>query len=239
MPEDESDDSFDDVADDETDAEPPRPSFLASLFTPKSSGRISDPELRERMRTLDPQERRFGFIGVPLALLVSLLTLRKITTTISVGPPSKIGRPCKTGSSLNHALKLCEVTVTGHAADYQLIFALGLVLSAVLLFGTYRSIRTLVIFTTLFIGLFAGVPGILFLFFGGWLVLRSWRLQRYGAKDGATARRVAMERSAEKRDQRRARASGATAGGAKAGPSGKPVIPPSKRYTPKAKPRRK
>jgi hypothetical protein len=233
MPDEETSASPDDADD---DAAPPR-RFLSSIFTPRSSGKLTDPELRAKMRTLDPQERRLGLIGVPLALVVTLLTLRKVAVSLRIAQPVK-GSNGKLSCSHLHGStlvgKLCEVPVLGHPSDYQLIFSLGLVLSAVLLVGTLRSMRTLVIFTSLFIGLFAGIPGILFLFYGGWLVLRSWRLQRFGAKDAATARRKSIERSAERKEQRRAKATAAADGTA-----GKPVIQPSKRYTPKTKPRRR
>jgi hypothetical protein len=226
MPDDELDEPFDGEGE-----VPERPSFLASLFSSKSSGKLTDPELRERMRTLDPQERRFGFIAVPLALLATLFTLHSVTTIALYMP--KHNKCSQHGAKLvNH---LCEVPVLGHPSDYKLIFSLGLVLSLVLAYGALRSMRTLVIFTTLFIGLFAGIPGILFLFYGGWLVIRSWRLQRFGAKDAATARRASIERSAERREQRRV----AKEGGATTGGTTRSVIQPSKRYTPKAKPRRR
>jgi hypothetical protein len=230
MPEEETDAS----ADDADDAQPERRSFFSTIFTPRSAGKLTDPELRAKMRTLDPQERRLGFIGVPLALIVTFLTLRKVAVGVKISQPIK-GKCALRGSSLV-GKKLCELPILGHASDYKFVFALGCVLSVVLVVGTLRSMRTLVIFTSLFIGLFAGIAGILFLFYGGWLVLRSWRLQRFGAKDAATARSASIERAAQRREQKKTRTRTSAVA---EGTLGKPVIQRSKRYTPKTKSRRR
>src|SRR5271154_677623 len=149
------DEEIDASADDADDAQPERRSFFSSIFTPRSSGKLTDPELRAKMRTLDPQERRLGFIGVPLALIVTVLTLRKVAVGVKISQPVK-GKCALRGASLV-GKKLCELSVLGHASDYKFVFALGCVLTVVLLISTLRSMRTRVIFTSLFIGLFAGI----------------------------------------------------------------------------------
>jgi hypothetical protein len=97
---------------------------------------------------------------------------------------------------------------------------------------------------TIFMGLFAGIAGfryspIIFICGMGyavWLLVRSWRLQRYGVKDSKSVRKIAVERAEARKEERRTtRQTGATPR-----PTGKPAPTPSKRYTaPKSKPRRK
>jgi len=70
--------------------------------------------------------------------------------------------------------------------------------------------------------------------YGGWLLARSWRMQRYGTTDSKEVRELATERAEAKRAARRAGKGGGT----------DRVVPrsgvtASKRYTPRAKPRRR
>jgi hypothetical protein len=231
----------DDIDSDEPSGEerPPRSSWLASIITPKSAGHLTDPELRRKMRTLDPQERRIAFFAAPIALALSLINYLPLvlhnTTTYQSEPFTGPKSDPHCAYTLADKGKVCELMILHHPGDYILEFIAALVVCSVLLYATWRSKRTLAIFSTLLIGLFSGIVGLLFLLYGGWLVLRSWRLQRYGAKDAATARKVSIEQTAERREQRRNRPE-RTSGGA---PSVRPEIKPSKRYTPKAKRRRR
>jgi hypothetical protein len=232
MPDDDPDTSVGEDDEESGDESPPRRS-LSSFMKPRSSRPTTDGELREQMRTLDPRERRYAFILVPVGLLVTVLQLRAYTTSIKVEKPKNGSCAFLHGSSL--VGKSCELPIVGHATDYKLIFVLGLVLCGVLLLGARRSMRTLVIFTAAFIGLFAGIPGILFLCYAGWLVWRSWQLQRHGTKDSAEYRKLSAERNAERAAERRERRS-------KKGseePTGRPQIQASKRYTPKSKAKRR
>ena len=79
---------------------------------------------------------------------------------------------------------------------------------------------------------FSAPIGFAFIVLGGWLLLRAYRLQRYGT---ANARGVGPRLPPPARPNRSAKAAAAAAA--------KPVAPKppsaSKRYTPKAAPRRK
>jgi hypothetical protein len=217
-----------------------RRSRLTSLFTPSAEAELSDPELRERMRTLDTTERKvaFGDAGIVVAaslLLIPYLLHNTTQTSSTALPHSKCLLP-----PLKWTGKSCELVQLFHPSHFALPFVLLLAVGVVLLFAVWRSIRAL----TIFMSLFAGIAGfryspIIFICGMGvaiWLLVRSWRLQRFGAKDSKTVRKVAMERSAERKEARRTEKQA----GSTPRVAGKAAPTPSKRYTaPKAKPRRK
>jgi hypothetical protein len=216
-----------------------RRSWRSSLFTPTAEQELSDPELRERMRTLDTTERKWGFGASGFVLVLSLLLVPSLlhnTKVAASGKPTRAGC-ADIGDVWSVAKKTCYHVY--HPSDFVLEFILLVVIGAVLLFAVWKSMRALTIFTSLFIGLaaiFVGVVivGFVALAYGGWLLTRSWRLQRFGAKDSKTVRKVASERAEERKEARaEAKASPAGAGAAKSS------VTPSKRYTPKSKPRRK
>jgi hypothetical protein len=228
------------VTDDE-DAPPatPRRSWRSSLFTPTAEQELSDPELRERMRTLDTTERKWGFGASGFVLVLSLLLVPSLlhnTKVAATGKPNRTGC-ADIGDVWSVAKKTCYHVY--HPSDFILEFTLLVVIGAVLLFAVWKSMRALTIFTALFIGLaaiFVGVVivGFVALAYGGWLLTRSWRLQRFGAKDSKTVRKVAAERAEDRKEAKAAaKASPARAGVAKTS------VTQSKRYTPKSKPRRK
>jgi hypothetical protein len=135
--------------------------------------------------------------------------------------------------------KTCETIY--HPSDFIIQFCVLLAVGGVLLFAVWRSKRSLAIFTSLFIGLgsfFVGVP-VVFLIgtaFAVWLLVRSWRLQRFGTTDGKEIRKEAVARNEAKREARRAAKEGRDVTPAA---TGRTTVEPSKRYTPKAKPRRR
>ncbi|HUD70053.1 MAG TPA: hypothetical protein VMQ40_07425 [Acidimicrobiales bacterium] len=224
---------------------PERTGFL-SRFAPKPSGPLSDQDLRGRMRTLDPLERKWGFGVGAVPLLVALILMpRVLHNTPGTAPWRVVNKHClKPGHLVGGAGSACVVNVTFTPGHYALEFGLLVVLGAVIMFAVWKSMRVLAAVASIFSGLATGLVGLLAILYGAWLLLRSWRLQRYGVTDGASVRKVATERaserraakklspsSSERRESKRSAASIATTGT-------KPVTS-SKRYTPKAKPRKR
>lgn len=98
-----------------------------------------------------------------------------------------------------------------------------------------RRKRTLVVFSFFVIGfaftlIFAPL-GLAFIMFGGWLMLRAYRIQKFGTPSAKLAAREAAARPPRRERKRATRSPAAPAGHA----------PPkaNKRYTPKAPPRKK
>jgi hypothetical protein len=227
------------VTDDDEVAPAERRSRLTSLFTPSAGAELTDPELGQRMRTLDSTERKWGFAASALVLLPALLVIPFLlhsTKQTTVEPLVK--RHCLPPNTL--VGKTCELIQVFQPSHFVLPFVLLLSIGAVLLFAVWRSMRAL----TIFMSLFAGIAGFRYspiIFISGmgfavWLLVRSWRLQRYGAKDSKTVRKVAVERAEERREAKRS----TKLAGTTARTSGKSAPTPSKRYTaPKSKSRRK
>jgi hypothetical protein len=182
------------------------------------------------MRTLDVVERKWGFAVGAVPLIAALVTLAAKT---KVNAQEKLvhGHCIAPGKFVpigTHGAKSClePVLLKPSVPGIVLLVVLGLVI----MLAVWRSMRVLVAVTTIIAGLASGLLGIFAIFYGAWLLLRSWRLQRYGVTDGASVRKVVTERAAEKRETKKAPASVVASGA-------KPVTQ-SKRYTPKAKPRK-
>jgi hypothetical protein len=224
------------VTDDEEAPAPERRSRLTSLFTPDAEAELSDPKLRERMRTLDATERKIGFGAAGIVLAAVLL----IIPFVLHGSKQTVAKPPKGHCFFPFHAVGSSCVQNFPPSHFVLPFALLLAIGAVLALAVWRSMRAL----TIFMGLFAGIAGfryspIIFICGMGyavWLLVRSWRLQRYGVKDSKSVRKIAVERAEVRKEERRtARQTGATPR-----PTGKPAPTPSKRYTaPKSKPRRK
>jgi hypothetical protein len=239
MPEDEP---LDFSASDATDAEPEqRASRWSSIFTPRTNGRVSDSEMRQRMRTLDDTERKLAWAAGAIALLISLTYIPRLSHKTVTWTSEPFGKHHSCAYTL--VKKTCELKTITFPSDYIGFFLLLIVLGFVILACAYWRKRSLTIFASLLAGFFSSIVGLLLIGYAAWLLMRSWRLSRYGAKDGATARKVALERAAERRELRKSTPRDARAARA---PRSKGPTPPtkstvsrSKRYTPKAKSRRR
>ena len=129
------------------------------------------------------------------------------------------------------------------APDAWLVGGAIVLLAIVGLVAIWRRRRTLVTFDLVFIGFaftsFIGLVGFAFIFLGGWLFLRAWRLNRNGTVSGKVAARQSAERRAAGKSG--STASTKTKGGTKGASSTAERKAPtaSKRYTPKAAPKKK
>jgi hypothetical protein len=121
------------------------------------------------------------------------------------------------------------------SATYLLLGGVVLFFCAIGFFGLYRRKRTLVAFAFFLTGfaytLFSAPLGLALVFLGGWLMLRAYRIQKYGTPSAKAAATQAASRPPRK--QRKVAAS------APPTPSGHKPPTQNKRYTPKAPPRKK
>ena len=185
---------------------------------------IIPPERRKAaMTSLDPQEVRWSFLAFLLATIAGvaipayIVASNKITkrgkNTIAVAPDAWL---------LGGAILLFCV--------------IGFVL-------LWKRRRSLLAFDLFLIGfgftLFIGLVGFVFILLGGWLLLRAWRMNKYGTTNSKV---IARETAAARKD----RGGGSKATGTKSTKSKAtydPAVkkPPvaSKRYTPKSPPRKK
>jgi hypothetical protein len=194
---------------------------------------------------LDNFERTVGLIAGGLALVLASLYIHRLvgnTNLIVTSTLTKSKHCSKAALGLGYKMvnKLCEETVLTHPShwwpQFILIFVVGL---AIIGFSLWRK-RVGVAVCGFLLGLALGIAGLIYLFLGGWLVIRAFRLQKYGdasfAGSGRAAREINQEKRAAKREGREPRTrSKKNDDVVIAAP--KPVE--SKRYTPKKPPPRK
>ena len=125
------------------------------------------------------------------------------------------------------------------APDAKLLGGVILILCAIGFAALWKRKRTLVAFDLFLIGfaftVFVGLIGFAFILLGGWLMLRAWRLNKYGTTN---SKMIAREAAARPRGRERKEAA-RSASKSSSGPAPRKPPTASKRYTPKAPPRKK
>jgi len=124
------------------------------------------------------------------------------------------------------------------APDAKLLGGVILILCVVGFLALWKRKRTLVAFSLFLVGfaftLFIGLIGFAFILLGGWLMLRAWRINKYGTTNSKT-----IAREAANRPRGRQRKEAARSASKAAGPGTRKPPTASKRYTPKSPPRKK
>ena len=193
---------------------------------------------REVVFGMDPLERKLSLISVGLAVVISLIFgVNWINKAAWLSSQKFVkGKTCPTAFP-DHVKAYCGlVSAQSHwATQFLFVFVIGLVI----LFFALRRKRAGVACFACFLGIALGLYGVVFLFLGVWLIVRAFRLQRYGEASWSGSNKAAREMAQAKKEGR-APARKASAAATPA-PTPGPVAPPtaSKRYTPKQKPRKR
>jgi hypothetical protein len=178
-------------------------------------------ERKAAMSGLDETERKWSLIGLIVDTIIALL----VTIYLAVGHPNKT-------VTVDH-----KKTLVPLSGSYVLLGAVVVAICIIGVIAWQRRKRTLVAFAFFLSGfaftLVFAPFGLALILMGGWLMLRAYRIQKYGT---ANARQAAQEARNRPRGQSR-KAAAATA--ARTTPSGKKAPTASKRYTPKAAPRKR
>ncbi|MHB1089148.1 MAG: hypothetical protein ACYC19_10365 [Acidimicrobiales bacterium] len=186
---------------------------------------------REMVMGIDELERKASFVAGALAvILAGVLSphLFKNTTVIDKLAPGK-SNTCTAGYHLVGSM--CEKVTITTPSDWLIQFLEILIIGAFILFFALRRKRAGVAVASLLLGLALGSVGVGFLFFGGWLIVRALRLQKYGEASFFASSRKAREMGQAKRE---ARGTATRTRGAKTPvPVSANTPAPSKRYTPK------
>jgi hypothetical protein len=126
------------------------------------------------------------------------------------------------------------------APDAKLLGGVILLLCAIGFLALWKRKRTLVAFDLFLLGfaftLFVGLVGFVFILLGGWLMLRAWRINKYGTTD---SKAIAREAATRPRGRQRKEATRSASKATTAGSGARKPPTASKRYTPKAPPRKK
>jgi hypothetical protein len=190
---------------------------------------------------MDQIERNVSLFGVAIAIIVSLVPLyawinkSPLTTTVK-----KVkGKACAKTYTVHG--EFCEHILKNAQSHWIIQFLFVFVVALIILTFALRRKRAGVACFACFLGIGLGISGVVFVFLGAWLIVRAFRLQRYGEASWTGSNKVAREMAQARREGRdptpKAKAKDAAAPAVAPGP----VAPPaqSKRYTPKQKPRKR
>jgi hypothetical protein len=199
---------------------------------------------REVVFGMDKVERSVSLFGVGIAIIVSLVPLyawinkSPLTTTVK-----KVkGKACAATYKINRkGGDLCVHTLKNAQSHWAIQFLFVFVVALIILLFALRRKRAGVACFACFLGIGLGISGVVFVFLGAWLIVRAFRLQRYGEASWTGSNKVAREMAQARREGRdptpKTKAKDATAPAVTPGPVAPPA--PSKRYTPKQKPRKR
>jgi hypothetical protein len=187
---------------------------------------------------LDPLERKFSLGGAAASLLLTIVYLsqlgKTITKPVTVKPISANVCP----KSFHLIGKLCHGVQTTQKSGLILLIIVMVVMGTALAFFAYRRNRPGAIVAALLLGFLGGTAGILFMFLGGWLAVRAFRLQRYGDPTFSGSNIKAREMAQQRRANRGTRTKTSRTSKSSSSTAVANTPAPSKRYTPKKTNRR-
>jgi hypothetical protein len=200
------------------------PSPVPKLGEDGQPDRVPAERRKAVMRSLDPQEVKLAFGAFTLATIAGIAIPAYILATDKI---TKAGK---------HSIAV--------APDAALLGGVIIVLCILGFVALWKRKRTFVSFALFLIGfaftLFIGLIGFVFILVGGWLMLRAWRINRYGTTDAKAIRQEVASRPRGKAAASASRSSSSTSKGkASSQPGARKPPTASKRYTPKAPPRKK
>ena len=217
-----------------------KPKKQKDIIDTYGTGIIPPEDRKEAMQSLNKVEQRLGYFAAAIAVLLGgLATL--IFPRNRVKSQAPVHNTCPAGYSLVKGQ--CQTIYSNNVVLVSII----VVIFAVAIFACVRMRRrTPTIFTVMLTGIafisFSAAIGIPFVIYGGWLLLRARRIQKFGTTDAkVTAKAAAEERAARKAGQpspRATRDAQPTSNGTST-KSTASAPDPSGRYTPKAPTRKK
>lgn len=217
------------------------------------AGRRQSLAPREAVLGLDPLERAIGLLGSCFALVLAIVTAigwKRNLPSITTVTHTK-GKTCpKAYPKLVHAL--CEHIVKTTRTEWEIKFFFIIIVALCILAFSLSRKRAGVATFAIFLGLGLGLSsGLVFFVMGGWLIIRAYRLQKYGVPTMRGSNRVAREMATARKEGRApniepysgtTQTTGATSApgkSAKTAPSKSTAPEASKRYTPKKPPRKR
>lgn len=195
---------------------------------------------------IDKVERGVSLFAGGIAVILALILIPHLlkNTTVTDTAKKALKKPFCT-KPYHLVVSQCQhVRLTHPSAWWPQFIEIVVFGAAIILFALIHR-RVGVIVAGLVLGLALGTAGLPFLFLGGWLMVRAFRLQKWGDATFTGSNRAAREinkarregRDVTPRAQRSARGTQANADGATPRAIAPPA--PSKRYTPKQKPRKR
>lgn len=218
-----------------------RASWLSALLkppprrVPAQTVPMGDAAKRAAVLNLDATERKVGLIGAGLAAVLAVVAagpgvIHPKTTLVTQNIAALKNHACIAGFTYDKSTKQCTGKGTLSFDHWIVELVLLLALALAIFVATRYGRRGPVGFTLLLAGLafesYLGILGVAFIAGGGWLLIRAWRVQRYGSPTASKANPTGERRPPAARTERPTRAKKAK-GPERKGPTA------SKRYTPK------
>ncbi len=190
---------------------------------------------REAVMGIDPLERKITLFGVGIAFVMSLGSVYGwVKNSPTLLTSKKVAhQACAAG--YHQVLTLCEKRIPGSKADWALQFGYIFVCAVLMLIFALRRSRTGVIFASLMLGLRLGMAGIVFLYVGIWLLIRAYRLQRFGDPSLFGSSRIQRQMNQAKKAGVAITPAEAAEQAQIAQPTPRATVRESSRYTPKRK----
>ena len=193
---------------------------------------------REVVFGMDRVERSVSLFGVGIAMTISLISLFAWIKKSPVVTTKKFvkGSVCPTAFP-KHVGAFCEHILKQSDSYWATRFLFIFVVALLILFFALRRKRAGVACFSVFLGIGLGVAGFVFVFLGAWLIVRAFRLQRYGEATWSGSNKIARQMAQDRKDGRDPTPKTSSAPATTPGPAAPPSQ--SKRYTPKQKPRKR
>ena len=184
--------------------------LMGVLANPRSLRPAAPPEptneadRQAMIRTVDPTERRYGLVAAVLSLVVGLFITFAVQLGVYPDTTAPTGKPkaCPYGYVDTAAGKAFHCVLNTHTAVDWTRFAFLMILTAAIVFSVYSRRRSILAATTLLAGMAYGLLGLPFIALGGWLLVRAWRVQRFGTLNAREAASVAREHRGQPRERR-------------------------------------
>ncbi|MGH9086651.1 MAG: hypothetical protein ACRDYZ_00795, partial [Acidimicrobiales bacterium] len=209
---------------------------------PDDYSRLTDDEKRSRIVRVDPLERKLGTAAAVFAAVVAVYeSVPYMVSKVVVATMTKpVGRHCPnhlTYTTHGSAAATCNGVYP--VSHYAFPLAVWLVLALAIFVTARIGRRSALAFTAGLTGISFGTYLMLpFIFLAGWILLRGWRTQKYGAPNAKSARpgyAPPVGRGTTRRT-RTARGGKSTTGNG-TGPGNRKPPEANKRYTPKTPPK--
>ncbi len=188
---------------------------------------------------IDDLEKKVTYAGGAIALLLAGLFVPRLVKATKVTVTATPGKhhACKAG--YHFAASLCEKTHLAQPSTYWPQFLEILIIGGIMMIFAVKAKRAGVAMCALLLGLALGTVGFPFILLAAWLIVRAFRLQKYGDATFAGSGKRAREMAQAKKEGR----AYAPPGSPKTASASVPrtANPPeaSKRYTPKKRARTK
>jgi hypothetical protein len=205
---------------------------ILGAFTGPSSGGSGSGEPGDRPEVLPQEERKAAMSGLDQNEAKWTLGALILATVAGIAIPLYFIAENKVTKDGKNSIAV--------APDAKLLGGVILILCAIGFAALWKRKRTFVAFDLFLLGfaftLFVGLVGFAFILLGGFLMLRAWRINKYGTTNSKV---IAREAAARPRGRQRKEATAKATSKASSDPAVRKPPTASKRYTPKAPPRKK